>query len=162
MSRDKNDCIMTPVFDGTRYQHHVCSECRGEIKLTQSCYGGVSFYELEGYQCAKIKFCPQCGSEVIRFSDKPIYETPLDLSPLDVFSKLRREYEHKAVWLYYCYISESHRKQLDALMACVNSKDLSECDKENLRLAKKGKYTFIKITPLKLRKLREQFGGETE
>lgn len=162
MSTEKNPSIMTPVFNGTRYLHHVCSECKGEIKLTQSCYGGVSFYELSGEKCAKIKFCPLCGSEVIRFSNKPIYETSLDLSPLDVFSKLRREYEHKAVWLYYCYISESHRKQLDALLPLVNSKDLSECDKEALRLARKGKHTYIKITPLKLRKLREQFGGETE
>ena len=162
MSRDKQSAIMTPVFENTRYLHHVCSECRGEIKLTQSCYGGVSFYELSGEKCAKIKFCPLCGSDVIRFSDKPIYETSLDLSPLDVFSELRREYEHKAVWLYYCYISEEHREQIDALLPLVNSKAVSEYDKEALRLAKRGKHTFMKMTPLKLRKLREQFGGETE
>ena len=88
MSDDKQTAVMTPVFEGTQYVHHICSECKGTIELRQSCYGGVSFYEIFGAKSEKIKFCPLCVSEIIRFSDKPIYENPIALTPLEVFGAL--------------------------------------------------------------------------
>ena len=58
MSYEKQASIMTPVFEGTRYLHHVCSECNGTLKFEQSIFGGVSFYAIDGIKCEKIKFCP--------------------------------------------------------------------------------------------------------
>lgn len=161
MSSEKNACIMTPVFDGARYRHHVCSECKGKIELKQSCYGGVSFYELEGYQCAKIKFCPQCGSEVIRFSDKPIFEAPIDMSPLEIFRKLQWEYQDKARWLYHCYISESHQEKVDELINLVETTEEGKrYYSEAVKLARMGSGGSIDARAI--RKLREKFGDDTE
>lgn len=162
MSNEKQTAIMTPVFDGTRYKHHVCSECKGEINLTQSCYGTVRFYELnaEG-ECAKIKFCPLCGAEVIRFSHKAIYEKPLDLTPLDIFGDLHREYERKAKWLYHCYISGKHRDQIDALVPLIEKGDVAVYYQDAIDLAKKGD-GYFKVSSTALKKLRKEFGEETE
>lgn len=162
MSVDKQTAIMTPVFDGTRYLHHVCSECKGEIKLTQSSFGTIYFYELElGGKCKNIKFCPLCGSEIIRFSDKAIYEKPLDLTPLDIFGDLHREYERKAKWLYHCYISDKHRDQIDALVSLIEKGDVSVYYQDAIDLAKKGD-GYFKASSTALRKLRKEFGEETE
>lgn len=160
MSNEKQCSVMTPVFDGTRYRHHICSECKGKIELTQSCYGGVSFYELEGYQCAKIKFCPNCGAEIIRFSEKPIYESPIDFSPLTVFMHLEWEYKDKARWLYFCYINEEHRKKIDALLSMQETHE--RYSKEVIKLAQKGRFLPNGLNAKSIRKLKDKFGEETE
>lgn len=162
MSNDKQTAVMTPVFEGTQYVHHICSECKGTIKLRQSCYGGVSFYGIFDARSEEIKFCPLCGSEIIRFSDKPIYEKPIDLTPLDVFGALHREYERKARWLYHCYISDSHRNKIEALIPLINSGDISVYYKDALKIAREGRFTYGQLTATKIRKLREEFGKETE
>lgn len=107
-----NDTIFTPVFTGTRYKHHICAECGYEIKLDQSCYGGVSFpYGTEGF-----KYCPGCGKPVARFSDKAIFEEKLDYEPLRPFWQLHEEYERKAQWLYYVGIPEDQRQKVEKLI----------------------------------------------
>ena len=109
---DGNDVIFTPVFTGTRYKHHVCSECGYEIRLDQSCYGGVYFpYGQEGF-----RFCPGCGRPVVRFSDTAIFEEQLDYEPLRPFYDLYEEYERKCQWMYHVRIPEEQREKVEKLI----------------------------------------------
>ena len=160
MSDGKQTSIMTPVFEGTRYLHHVCSECKGTLKFEQSIWGGVSFYAIDGIKCEKIKFCPLCGAEIIRFSDKPIYEKPIDLKPLNIFAELHREYERKAKWLYNCYISEEHRQKIDAIISLIKKGEVSVYYQDAIDLALKRKPFGVSYQTRK--KLIREFGEDTE
>ncbi len=153
--------IITPVFEGTRYLHHVCSECEGEIKFEQSIWGGVQFYGILGITCDTVKFCPLCGAEIIRFSEKPIYKKPLDLKPLDVFAELHREYERKAKWLYNCYISDEHRDKIDDLIPLIESGEISVYYQKAIDLAT-GRGATRGITYQTRKKLIKEFGDERE
>ena len=161
MSKEKQTAIMTPVFEGTRYMHHLCSECGGTLKFEQSCYGGTFFYAISGTQCEKMKFCPLCGAEIIRFSDKAIFEKPIDLSPLDIFKKLHLEFERKARWLYHCYISDEHREKLDALIPLIRKGEISARYLKALDFAKEGRFIYGNNART-IRKLRQEFGDEKE
>ena len=161
MTKEKQMTIMTPVFKGTRYSHHVCSECNGQLEFEQSCYGGVSFYEIKGVKSEEVKFCPRCGTEIIRFADKPIYEDPIDLSPLDVFAELHREYERKARWLYHCFINEEHRQKIEALIPLIQKDEVSVYYLDALQLARNGRYLYSNNSRT-LTKLRKEFGEEQE
>lgn len=165
MSKEKlehQECsVMTPVFKGTSYLHHICSECKGEIKFEQNIYGGVSFYSISLGECAKMKFCPLCGKEIIRFSDKAIYIKPIDIKPLDVFAKLHSEYERKAKWLYHCYISEAHRDKVDALIPLIEKGEISVYYQKALAFAKIGK-TDYGVSYQTKKKLRKEFGEDQE
>lgn len=156
----KQTAIFTPVFDGTRYSHHICSECNGTFRFEQSIYGGAYFY---GASQDTMKFCPLCGSEIIRFSDKPIYETPLDLAPLDIFIDLYRECERKTKWLYYCYISEEHREKIDALIPLINKNDFPKFVYKAANLVSDGKTIYSrKLTATAIKHLKHEFGEEKE
>ena len=158
---EKQTAVMTPVFSGTRYVHHLCSECGGHIKFEQSCYGGCSFYEIKGIKSDVVKFCPLCGTEIVRFSDKPIYEDPIDLSPLNIFGELHREYERKAHWLYHCYISDKHREKINALIPLLDKKEIEVYYQDAVDMAKDGRFMYTKNTRA-FSKLRKEFGEETE
>ena len=160
MSKEQS-CIMTPVFAGVKYQHHLCSECGGHIEFEQSCYGGVSFYAIRGVKSDTVKFCPLCGAEIERFSDHPIYESPIDLAPLNIFGALHREYERKAKWLYHCYISEAHREEIDALIPLLSKKDISVYYQDALDMAKSGQHMYS-TNSRAFAKLRKEFGEEEE
>ena len=159
--KEKGYSVMTPVFEGTRYLHHVCSECKGTLEFDQSIWGGISFYTITHAKCESVKFCPLCGAEIIRFSDKPIYEAPIDLRPLDVVAELHAEYERKAKWLYNCYISDSHKGKIDALMPLIKKGDVSVYYQKALDLASIGnKYGGVSYQTRK--KVLKEFGEETE
>ena len=161
MSNEKQCSVMTPVFEETRYKHHICSECGGTMKFKQSAYGGVRFYEISGTQCEKVKFCPMCGAEIMRFSDKPIYEKPIDLKPLNIFAELHREYERKAKWLYNCYISEQHRDQIEALIPLIEKGEITVYYQNAIDFARKGNPVYG-VSYQTRKKLRKEFGEETE
>lgn len=161
MTKEKQMAIMTPVFVGTRYSHHVCSTCNGQLKFDQSCYGGASFYEIKGVKSEEVRFCPRCGTEIIRFADKPIYEEPIDLSPLNVFAQLYLEYERKSRWLYHCYISEEHRAKVEALIPLIQKGEVSVYYLNALQLARKGRYLYSNNSRA-LTKLQKEFGKEQE
>lgn len=111
-----SDVIFTPVFKGTEYQHHVCSECGGEIQVGQSIFGGLYFDHTE-----EIKFCPLCGGHVVRFEKKAIYIESIDYSPLGPFFALRREFEDKAKWLFWCMLTEAQRNEISAVLPFTKS-----------------------------------------
>ena len=160
-TESKQPAIITPVFCGTRYSHHICSECGGKLLFAQSIYGGAYFYY--GTSQDTMKFCPLCGAEIVRFSDKPIYETPLDLTPLDIFTDLYRKSERKAKWLYYCYISEDHRNKIDALIPLINKDDFPTSVYKAANLVSDGKTLFTRrLTATAIKKLKREFGEETE
>lgn len=156
----KQTAIFTPVFKETRYLYHVCSECGGTLRFEQSIYGGVHFYDASQ---DTIKFCPLCGTEIIRFSDKPIYETQLDLTPLDIFMDLNREYERKIKWLYYCYISEERRDKINELIPLINKDDFPAFVYKTAKLVENGiKIYSRKLTSTAIKKLKREFGEEQE
>lgn len=110
------DTIFTPVFNGTIYQHHLCKNCGYKLKVGQSVFGGVSFYDV-----SDIKFCPKCGESVIRFSQNPIYETKIDFEPLYIFYEEYNRFERKLSWLFYCNLSSDKQKQINTLMPFAKS-----------------------------------------
>lgn len=104
MERENTNAIFTPVFDGTNYKHHQCSECGAKLNFEQTPWGGVSFYG-----CENIRFCPNCGKPIVRFSKQPIFEQQIDWSPLDSFIDLRLEYEEKVKWYFFCKLTDAER-----------------------------------------------------
>lgn len=160
MSVEKQTAIMTPVFQGTRYLHHICSECNGTLEFEQSCFGGASFFAISLEKCEYVKFCPLCGTQIERFSDKPIYIEPLDLKPLDVFSKLCQEYERKAKWLYHCYISDEHREKIKALIPLIQKDEIPGSYQKALNIAKVSSASRQGWQQIK--KLKKEFGEEQE
>lgn len=156
----KQTAIFTPVFEETRYLHHICSECGGTLHFEQSIYGEVYFYNASQ---GTIKFCPLCGTEIIRFSDKPIYKTPLDLTPLDIFIDLNREYERKIKWLYYCYISEERRDKIVKLIPLINKDDFPAYIYKTAKLVEDGRRIYTrKLTSTAIKHLKREFGEEQE
>lgn len=109
------DVIFTPVFTGTDYLHHVCSECKHEITMEQSCWGGVYFGPT-----SSIKFCPHCGNPVVRFSNEPIFVNDIDFEPLRPFWSLKMEFERKCRWMYFYHISDERREKIDELLPFAN------------------------------------------
>lgn len=107
----QNNTIFTPFFKGTNYQHHICSECCAELNFQQTPWGGVSFYG-----CENIKFCPNCGKPVVRFSKQPIFEQQIDWNPLSPFVDLRLEYEEKLKWYFWCKLTEEERMAVKKIM----------------------------------------------
>lgn len=105
------DVIFTPVFTGTDYLHHVCSECEHKITLEQSVWGGVYFGTT-----SSIKFCPHCGNPVVRFSNDPIFVKDIDFEPLKPFWHLHNEYERKCRWMYFYHISDERREKIKDLL----------------------------------------------
>lgn len=154
-------CIMTPVFEGSRYRHHVCSSCNGKIEFEQSCFGGSHFSGISLGESSYMRFCPLCGREIIRFKDEPIYIKPLDLEPLEIFGLLVNEYERKAQWLYHCYLNETHKAAIDALIPLAQTEKISPWNKAALECAKQGQGCF-RISYQTKQKLRREFGEDQE
>ena len=146
----KDEIIFTPVFAGTRYKHHACSECGYEIILEQSVYGGVYFpYGKEGF-----RFCPGCGRPVIRFGNTPIFEEEIDYEPLRPFWDLCEEYERKCQWMYHLHIQEEQREKVNELLAFAQSSTGWVKKAYNaVALAKKYDMNWRK-----LKKLQDEFG----
>lgn len=96
----------------------------------------------------------------MRFSDKPKYVEEPDLSPLDVFARLHREYERKAKWLYYCYISEQHRENVDKLIPLVKSKEIGVYYARAIHFAVRGRQYHPSAAAK--RKLKKEFGEDVE
>lgn len=107
-----DDVIFTPVFAETQYQHHLCSECGYQLNLGQSIWGGISF----PYGKEKLHYCPGCGGKVIRFSERAIYETPINYKPLKVFYEAYETYRRKCQWLYHGLLTDAERGQIKELL----------------------------------------------
>lgn len=104
------DVIFTPVFEGTRYKYHLCSSCGNQIRIGRDVFSPIEFNG-----CEDIKYCPRCGSPVIRFDKKPIYETEINFEPLRPFYEERERYERRLRWLYYCILYDK-REEIEALI----------------------------------------------
>ena len=148
-----SDAVFTPVFRETQYLHHVCSECGYKIEMARSVWSGVYFGDVKD-----IKFCPHCGSPVVRFSDKAIFEKRIDFEPLRIFYEASEEFERKCRWIYHCYISNEHREKIDELLPFVEkeygwTKDAARA----VKIATKYKTDWRTI-----KKLITEFGNETE
>lgn len=145
-----NDTIFTPVFVGANYKHHICAECGYEIRLDQSCYGGVNFpYGKEGF-----KYCPGCGKPVARFCNNAIFEEKLDYEPLMPFYELHNEYERKCQWLYAVATPEDQQLKIEKLLpfAC-NETGWIKIAYNTVATAKKYRLDWRKI-----KKLKNEFG----
>lgn len=158
---EKNGAIFRPIFRGTNYLHHKCSECGHKIYLVQDACGGVAFYETRFGTSETIKFCPHCGNEVVRFDEKPEYEARIDYKPLDVFSEVRKEYERKCKWLWHCFISDDHREAIRAVLPMMKSDEcVSGTYKEAAGAARLGAQYDLSYHGRK--KLASEFGSAVE
>ena len=156
-----NGVVLYPIFRGTVYLHHTCSECGYEIRLSQHAYGGCGFYELDYGLEEKIKFCPHCGGGIVRFDRTPRFEERIDYTPLDVFSEARLEYERKCKWIWHCFISDDHREAIRAVLQMVETdKGVSGIYKDAAGAAKLG--SRYNLNHHAVKKLRAEFGTERE
>ena len=96
MSESNNDVIFTPIYRGTRYLYHECSECNYHVRMSESI--GCYLYFGENF-----KFCPNCGKPVIRFANLPKF---LEEFPRVEFEKIEQLYdEYKTRLDYYLRIT---------------------------------------------------------
>lgn len=149
------DVIFSPIFRGTVYKHHLCSECGYKLHVGQSIWGGVMFDDTSA-----VKFCPGCGNPIIRFSDKAVFEEVIDFEPMWPFYELHEEYERKAEWLYHCYISKKRQERINEMLPFAQSQPESgwvriACDV--LETAKRYKFDNRKR-----KKLLGEFGTDSE
>ena len=132
-----------PVYRGSRYLYHICGKCNGAIHL-------------EVRYNKDLNFCPLCGTQIIQSHAKPI-----DIQPLEIFVDLQLEYERKARWLYYCYISKEHRNKIDDLMAFVNQDDnMPEIYKK--AVSRIRSVQGLQLRAWALKRLRKEFGNNQE
>lgn len=101
-----DDVIYTPVYRGTRYLHHECSECKYHVKMQESVLAPLYFGD-------SFKFCPECGRPVVRFANIPKFEEEFNRA---IFFRLEElDKEHKDKLDYYCRVV-LHKDEFDFLI----------------------------------------------
>ena len=99
------DAILTPIYKGKTYKYHECSNCKKEIYFKEEIFEPFHFEE-------KIKFCPFCGRQVIRYAE-PRFIEEIDWSWLDeynaIIEKMYRELEYKI----HCEMDKEQIKELE-------------------------------------------------
>lgn len=105
MKENDEMVILTPMYKGEVYKYHECSNCKKEIYFEEDIFQPFHFEE-------KIKYCPFCGKEIIRYA-KPKFIEEINWEWLDeyqsVTEKMYRELEYKI----HCKLS---REQINELI----------------------------------------------
>ena len=96
--------ILTPIYKGTIYKYHRCSNCEGKIYFEEDYCIPFHFEE-------NIKYCPFCGKEVIRYA-KPEYEEKPNWDWMDKFKKVLDEAEDKIMYELFCKMNREERNEL--------------------------------------------------
>lgn len=98
------DVILTPIYNGTSYKHHECSNCKKEIYFEESILVPFRFEE-------KIKYCPFCGRKVIRYG-KPRYEELPNWDWMDKFKEILDNTDEKIEYEIFCKMNREEQKEL--------------------------------------------------
>lgn len=155
MNGNGNDAIFAPVFKGTVYKGHQCSECKYRMTLEQNIWGGVDFGPTN-----KLLFCPHCGRPIARFSEKPIYEKQIDFEPLRPFYELHNEFEDKAIWLFQCKMNDEQRDKVRELLPFEDAEPKYGWTRIAIKVAREAANSHPSWQTLK--KLRKRFDGKHE
>ncbi len=98
------DVILTPIYKNMSYQHHECSNCKKEIYFEESIFTPFKFEE-------KIKYCPFCGGNVIRYAEPKYTETP-DWNWLEEFNKIIDKTYRFLEYKIHCKMSNEQIRDL--------------------------------------------------
>lgn len=96
--------ILTPIYKNTSYQYHVCSNCNSKIYFEESILVPLRFDE-------KIKFCPYCGKEIIRYAEPKFIEGP-DFDWMERFQEILDYADRKIEYEIFCNMDKEQQKEL--------------------------------------------------
>lgn len=105
--------IFTPVYKGEHYQGHECSECKERVRFNQ--------FSASGFLGTDIKYCPYCADDIIRFSNTPKFEEPLDTSVLEPIEKVIAHSKEKIKWIYWCCFNDEQRAKCKTIFEITNN-----------------------------------------
>ena len=132
--------VFRPVYKGTAYQGHECSECKKRVKFAH--VSALGFFGTD------IRFCPYCGEEIIRFDKTPMFEEPLDTSLLEPMQEVINEAHDKVNWIYWCCFTNEQREKC---------KKLFEFASENPYISKINNIVKYKPHHTRITKLNNKF-----
>ena len=92
---NNSDVIYTPVYKGDRYMYHECSECKYQVRMTESIY---HLYFGESF-----KYCPNCGGTVARFANIPVFLEEFNYAIFDKLDEMSKEFQD--IVDYYCKVT---------------------------------------------------------
>lgn len=91
-----SDAIFTPIYRGTNYLYHECSECKYQVQIKPSVLSPLYFGE-------SFKYCPNCGKPVVRFANLPKFKEEFNTAVFKELEKIDDEYRDKLD--YYCRVT---------------------------------------------------------
>lgn len=98
------DVVLIPIYKDTIYQYHLCSNCNKRIYLEENIFVPLRFDE-------KIKFCPYCGKEIIRYTEPRYIENP-NFEWLEKYIEIMKNTYERIEYEIYCKNTEEQRKDL--------------------------------------------------
>lgn len=151
---DDEGTILTPIYKDNIYQHHVCSNCNHEMYFEEDLFVPLRFNE-------KIKYCPYCGKEIIRYAEPKYIEKP-DFKWLEKYIDIVKNTSERIEYEIYCKNTEEERKELieraEFGIQYFTDYDLLYCQKHVCEIIKNlGSH---KIHYSEKNKLREKFGNK--
>lgn len=98
------DTILIPIYKNMVYQYHLCSNCNKKVYLEENLFVPLRFNE-------KIKFCPYCGKEIIRYAEPKYIEEP-NFEWLEKYVEIIKNTSERIEYEIYCKNTEDERKKL--------------------------------------------------
>lgn len=98
------DTILTPIYKDTIYQYHICSNCNKKLYFEEDIFVPLQFKE-------KIKFCPYCGKEIIRYA-KPKYIKEPNFDWLEKYVEIVKNSCERIEYEIYCKNSKEEIREL--------------------------------------------------
>lgn len=99
------EVILTPIYKGIDYQYHECSNCKGQINFEESYIVPFKFEE-------KMKYCPLCGGQIIRYS-KPKYIEEINWDWLEEYQKIMNRCYDFLTYKIHCKMNNEQRNELE-------------------------------------------------
>lgn len=96
--------ILTPIYNDTIYQYHICSNCKSKMYFEEDLFVPLRFKE-------KIKFCPYCGREILKY-EKPKYLEGPDFKWMEKFHEILDFADRKIEYEIFCKMNEEERKEI--------------------------------------------------
>lgn len=96
--------ILTPMYRNNIYQYHICSNCNHEMYFEEDMFVPLRFNE-------KIKFCPYCGKEIIRYAEPKYMEGP-NFDWMETFEEILDYADRKMEYEIFCKMDREQQKEL--------------------------------------------------
>ena len=146
--------VLQPIYEDTIYQHHLCSNCNKKIYLEENMFVPLRFDE-------KIKFCPYCGKEIIRYAN-PNYIKKPNFEWLEKYREILKNASERIEYEIYCKNTEEQRDEIlekaEFGVQYFADFDLLYCEKNVCKIIRKLGRGGIHYS--EKNKLRKKFEGE--